>query len=195
MMRLLLVLLVGVRSAFRSHADLALENLALRQQLATFASAARRPGISFADRWFRIILRGLWARWLDALVFVKPETVVRWHRAGFRRYWAWLSRRRHQGRPPLDAELRALIRRMAAENPTWGARRSRERFLPAQPCASLFVHYALEGEGSRSRRHPRGQRAREPRMRPPCHPSMVGAAPRPWQRRAAVLGKISASVR
>jgi hypothetical protein len=81
MPRLLLVLLCAFRSAFRSHADLALENLALRQQLAAFACATRRPRISGADRWFWITLRRLWSRWLDVLVFVKPETVVRWHRA------------------------------------------------------------------------------------------------------------------
>jgi len=76
---------------------LALENLALRQQLASFASATRRPRISGADRWFWITLRRLWSRWLDVLVFVKPETVIRWHRAGFRRYWTWLSRHRRRG--------------------------------------------------------------------------------------------------
>ncbi len=123
MLRLLLVLLCGLRSALRSHADLTLENLALRQQLASFASATRRPRISGADRWFWITLRRLWSRWLDVLVFVKPETVIRWHRAGFRRYWAWLSRHRRRGRPPIDAEVRALIRRMATENPSWGAPR------------------------------------------------------------------------
>jgi len=123
MMRLLLVVLCSLRSALRSHADLAVENLALRQQLASFAKTARRPRISGADRWFWIILRRFWTRWLDVLVFVKPETVVRWHRAGFRCYWTWLSRRQRRGRPAVDAELRALIRKMATENPTFGAPR------------------------------------------------------------------------
>jgi hypothetical protein len=57
------------------------------------------------------------------VVFVKPETVVRWHRAGFRRYWTWLPRRGQSGRPTIDAHLRTLIARMATENPTWGAPR------------------------------------------------------------------------
>ncbi len=70
-----------------------------------------------ADRWFWITLRRLWSRWLDVLVFVKPETVIRWHRAGFRRYWTWLSRHRRRGCPPIDAEVRALIGRMATYNP------------------------------------------------------------------------------
>jgi len=123
MLRLVLILLRSLRSALRSHADLALENLALRQQLAMFASATRRPRISAADRWFWITLRRLWSRWLDVLVFVKPETVVRWHRAGFRRYWTWLSRRRRSGRPAIDREVVVLIHRMTMENPTWGAPR------------------------------------------------------------------------
>jgi hypothetical protein len=74
MPRLLLVLLCALRSALRSQSDLALENLALRQQLAAFACATRRPRISGADRWFWITLRRLWSRWLDVLVFVKPNT-------------------------------------------------------------------------------------------------------------------------
>src|SRR6185295_17091451 len=71
---------------------------------------------------FWIVLCRLWTRWTEVLVFVKPETVVRWHRAGFRRYWNWFSRRR-RGRPRVAAEVRALVRRLATENPTWGAPR------------------------------------------------------------------------
>jgi len=72
-----------------------------------------------------IALHRLWPRWADVLVFVLRETVIRWHRTGFRRYWTWLSRRgrRRPGRPRVDTELRALIRYMAMENPTWGAPR------------------------------------------------------------------------
>jgi transposase InsO family protein len=113
----------ALRAAILGRADLVLENLALRQQLAAFASAGRRPRVTHGDRWFWIALRRLWSRWANVLVFVKPETVVRWHRAGFRRYWTWLSRRGRCGRPVIDAQLRALIRRMATENSTWGAPR------------------------------------------------------------------------
>jgi transposase InsO family protein len=123
MLRYLLVLLHSLRSALRSHAELALENLALRQQLSAFAHSSRRPRIRLVDRWFWISLRRLWSRWSDVLVFVKPETVVRWHRAGFRRYWTWLSHRRRPGRPTIDPQVAVLIRRVAAENPTWGAPR------------------------------------------------------------------------
>ncbi len=109
-------------SAFRSRRDLLLENLALRQQLAILAPR-RRPLIRPADRAFWVVLRRLWSGWADALVIVKPETVIRWHRAGFRLYWRWLSRRGKQGgRPAVAREVRDLIRRMATEN-LWRAPR------------------------------------------------------------------------
>src|SRR5262249_28045235 len=123
MLRLLLELLRGLRSAVRSHAALMLENLALRQQPAAFAHSGRRPRIGATARLFWIVLRRLWAPWLDGPLFVKPEPVIRWHRAGFRFYWTWRSRRRKPGRPPMDRWIRALIQRMATENPTWGAPR------------------------------------------------------------------------
>jgi putative transposase len=124
MVRLLLVLLRGLRSALRSHADLMLENLARRQELAAFAHSGRRPRIRATDRLLWIALRRLWSRWTEVLLFVKPETVIRWHRAGFGFYWTWLSRRRRRpGRPPIDRGIRDLIRRMVTENPTWGAPR------------------------------------------------------------------------
>ncbi len=65
-------------------------------------------------------MRRFWSRWADVLVIVKPETVVGWHRTGFRLYWRWRSRPRG-GRPKITEEIRALIRRLAAENPGWGA--------------------------------------------------------------------------
>jgi len=109
-------------SAFRSRRDLLLENLALRQQLATLVPR-RRPLIRPADRAFWVALRRMWSGWADALVIVKPETVIRWHRAGFRLYWRWLSRRdKRGGRPAVDREVRDLIRRMATEN-RWRAPR------------------------------------------------------------------------
>jgi hypothetical protein len=68
-------------------------------------------------------LSRLWAGWRTTLVIVRPATVLAWHRRGFQLYWRWKSRPHPVGRPPLDAELRTLIRRMARENPTWGRRR------------------------------------------------------------------------
>ena len=104
-------------------ADLVIENLALRQQLAVLAHTGRRGRVTGANRLFWVTLRRLWTRWSDVLVFVKPETVIQWHRAGFRRYWTWLSRRQRTGRPSINSGLRELILRLAAENPTWGAPR------------------------------------------------------------------------
>lgn len=106
-----------------SRSDLLIENLALRQQLATLTAKRPRPRMRAADRVFWLTLRRFWPRWKDALVVIRPDTVVRWHRAGFRKFWTWKSRRRFIGRPSTKAEIRALVRRMAAENPTWGAPR------------------------------------------------------------------------
>ena len=83
MFKVPLLLLGALVSACRNHADLVLEILALRQQLAAFASSGRRPRVTNADRWFWIVLRRRWARWSDVLIFVTPETVIRWHRVDF----------------------------------------------------------------------------------------------------------------
>jgi hypothetical protein len=106
----------------RSGRHLVIENLALRQQLVTL-TGQRHPDIRPADRVFWVLLRRYWSRWAQALAIVEPDTVVRWHRAGFRTFWNWLSRRgKRSGRPRLSREVRALIRRMATDNP-WGAPR------------------------------------------------------------------------
>jgi len=76
--------------------------------------------LKFQDRLFWTALRRFWPRWTDVLVIVKPETVIAWHRAGFRLYWRWRSRPRG-ARPKITAETRALIHRLADENPDWGA--------------------------------------------------------------------------
>src|SRR3954471_18488658 len=103
MARLIPLLLGILLAAVRSRSDLVLENLALRQQVAVLARSGRRPRITAIDRWFWTVLRRCWSRWTDVLVIVKPETVVRWHRAGFRRYWTWLSPQR-LGRPAIDVK-------------------------------------------------------------------------------------------
>ena len=122
MFRLLRVLLSGLLALLRDQSDVALENLALRQQLATYVSEGRRPRFDSGDRFFWATLSRVWSRWMEVLIFVKPESVVRWHRAGFRRYWAWRSRKQ-PGRPRTEARLVTLIRKMALENPSWGAPR------------------------------------------------------------------------
>jgi len=122
MIDLLYVLLAAARSSLKSQRELALENLALRQQLAILHRKSKRPKLHKADRAFWVALCRLWPDWHNALILVKPETVIVWHRKGFRLYWTWKSRNRG-GRPPIDREIRTLIRRMAIENPTWGAPR------------------------------------------------------------------------
>jgi putative transposase len=137
-----------VLNAFRSRHDLMLENLALRQQL--LALHAKRPGrrLSTPHKLFWVILRRLWSGWKTPLVLVTPRTVVEWHRAGFRLYWKWISRARQVGgRKPVSRELRALILRMAAENPTWGAPRIHGELLKlgfpiSQPTVSRWLRRA-----------------------------------------------------
>jgi len=122
MFRLLLALLGTAKSALKAHRELALENLALRQQLAVLRHQVKRARPTKADRLFWVVLSRVWDRWREALVFVKPQTVIGWHRQGFALYWTWKSRSRG-GRPRISQEIRDLIRRMARENPTWGAPR------------------------------------------------------------------------
>jgi len=104
-------------------AALATENLALRQQLAIFHRSIKRPRLRLRDRVFWVWLSRLWVNWRSCLVIVQPETVIAWHRKGFKLYWRWRSRRRKVGRPRIEQEIRNLIRRMCRENPTWGAPR------------------------------------------------------------------------
>jgi putative transposase len=118
----LLVAIIGaLRSALRPRASLVAENLALRQQLAVLRRKRKRPQLAPIDRAFWVVLCRAWSRWAETLTIVKPETVIRWHRRGFARFWAWKSKR--IGRPPIAPEIIELIVRMARDNP----RRSRRR--------------------------------------------------------------------
>ncbi len=108
-------------SLFRTRSDLAFENLLLRQQLAALKEKGARPQLSTTDRFFWVLISKLWSRWRDALYIVKPDTVIRWHREGFRRRWARKCRKK--GRPGLDPKIKLLIKRMSEANPLWGAPR------------------------------------------------------------------------
>ena len=99
------------------------ENLALRQQLVVLQRATNRPRLRSQDRLFWVALSHLWRDWRSLLVIVKPETVIKWHRQGFKCYWRWRSRAGRVGRPRVDREIRDLIRRMFRENPLWGVPR------------------------------------------------------------------------
>jgi putative transposase len=115
-----------LRLCLRFPTTLAAENLFLRKQLALYqerhvtprrATDATRLALTWLSRWFD---------WRQALVIVQPATLLRWHREGFRLFWRWKSRR---GRPPLPANVQALIRQMARENPTWGQERIANELL------------------------------------------------------------------
>ena len=107
----------------RSRAGLQLEILALRHQLHVLErSQARRLRLTRVDRLLWVWLSRVWCHWRTALVIVKPDTVIAWHRRGFRLFWTWKSRHR-TGRPTVPHEVRTLIRTMSAANPLWGAPR------------------------------------------------------------------------
>lgn len=122
-----MILVLGVwafvRALLGNSAAVSLENVALRLQLAVLQRSVGRPRLRLRDRLFWVALSQLWADWRASLLIVQPATVLAWHRQGFQLYWRWKSRRRPAGRPPLDLEIRTLIRRMARDNPTWGRRR------------------------------------------------------------------------
>jgi transposase InsO family protein len=123
MMSVLIFVLAVLGGFIRSRAALHLEVLALRHQLQVLQrSKPRRLRLARADRWLWAWLSRAWDDWRTAVVIVKPETVVAWHRQGFRLFWTWKSRRRH-GRPPVAPDARALIRTMSEQNPLWGAPR------------------------------------------------------------------------
>jgi putative transposase len=122
MITILPALVSVLSSRFRSRASLELELVALRHQLIVLRrQRPRRLRFHSADRLLWVCLYRVWPRVLDALVLVKPATVVKWHRQGFRIYCRWQSR--CPGRPKTSAEIRALIRQMSRANPLWGAPR------------------------------------------------------------------------
>jgi putative transposase len=109
MLHLLYVLLATARASLKPQRELALENLALRQQLAIVHRKSKRPKLTKADRAFWVALCRLWPDWHNALLIVKPQTVIGWHRKGFKLYWSWKSRNTggRPGAPP-------------ARGPRWG---------------------------------------------------------------------------
>jgi len=123
MMKILLKLILNILLRPKKDSDLALENLALRQQLAILKRPRKRPQIRIKDRLFWVLLYRFWSNWRQALIVVKPETVIRWHRKGFKLFWRFKSRQKGSGRPPVSPEIRDLILKMAAANPLWGAPR------------------------------------------------------------------------
>jgi transposase InsO family protein len=123
MVELLCFFLAVLALPFKSRRRLEAENAVLRHQLIVLRRKV--PGrvlLTNGDRWFLVQLRRLFPSILQVLTIIRPETLVRWHRAGFRSYWRWKSRS-GGGRPRIDSDLRALIKKMSIENPLWGAPR------------------------------------------------------------------------
>jgi hypothetical protein len=138
-------------SPFKSKSRLEVENAALRHQLIVLQRRVRgRVQLTNGDRLFLVLLYRWFPSVLRAITIIRPETLVRWHRAGFRHYWRWKSRS-FGGRPQIDADLRALIRRMSVDNPLWGAPR-------------IMASYS-----SSALRSPRRHRTAEQHERAPLH--------------------------
>jgi transposase InsO family protein len=131
------------RAVFTTRAGLMVENLALRHQINVLRRRTRQPKLQRQDRIFWLWLARTWNGWRDTLVLVRPETVIRWHRKGFKYYWTWKSRRKG-GRPAVSREVRDLIRRMSRANPLWGAPRIHGELLKlgidvSQPTVAKYM--------------------------------------------------------
>ena len=136
-------------SPFKSKSRLEAENAVLRLQLAVLRRKVRgRVQLTNGDRLFLIYLYRWFPSVLKAITIVRPETLVRWHRAGFRRYWRWKSRSQ-VGRPQIDADLRVLIQRMSRDNPLWGAPRIHGELLKLgfEVAQSSVAKYVVKRRG------------------------------------------------
>ena len=118
----ILIILINIfKTVFKSKNDIIIENLTLRQQLATYKAQNLKPKLRERDRFFWITLKNSWSKWIDSLVIVKPETVIGWQRRRFKKHWTKISSKsRRSGRKITKKEIRDLIYQMAREN-NWGA--------------------------------------------------------------------------
>ena len=123
MLAILRLLMMFATNLFRSRRQLEVENLFLRHRLnIALRRAPRRPRLHGSDRAVLVWLTRVWPSLIGLARVVQPDTILRWHRSGFRTYWRWKSRRQ-PGRPRVSGELRDLIRQMSKDNPLWGAPR------------------------------------------------------------------------
>ena len=149
MVALLCFVLAVLVSPFKAKSRLEAENAVLRHQLSVLRRKVRgRVPLTNNDRWFFVRLYRWFPSIVQVLTVVRPETLVHWHRAGFRRYWRWKSRSRG-GRPQVETELRVLIRRMSVENPLWGAPRIHGELLKLgfQVAQSTVAKYMAKRRG------------------------------------------------
>ena len=137
-------LVFAITGVFKPRVRLIAENLCLRQQLVVLKRRQQRPSLRNRDRRFWVLASRCFADWQDTLIIVQPETVLHWHRRGWKAYWRWRSRRcRGGGRRRISPELRELIRRMAHENPLWGQQRIQGELarLGFKVCARTVAKY------------------------------------------------------
>src|ERR1700689_3227844 len=149
MIGLFCFVLTVLASPFRSKLRLEAENAVLRQQLNVLRRRLRgRVRLTNNDRWFFVLLYRWFPSILQVLTIIRPETLMRWHRSGFRCYWRWKSRSLG-GRPQIEAGLRALIRRMSVENPLWGAPRIHGELLKLgfEAAQSSVAKYMIKRRG------------------------------------------------
>jgi transposase InsO family protein len=128
MLQLIVLVLRSLLSAFRSRRDVTLENLVLRHQLQVALRTNPIPRLRSPDRVLWVWVRRLWPSWRDHILIVRPETVLRWHRKGWRLYWTWKSGRA-PGRPRLSPQVRELIGSISRDNRLWGSERIRGELL------------------------------------------------------------------
>ncbi|MFH1447547.1 MAG: hypothetical protein ABIG39_01680 [Candidatus Micrarchaeota archaeon] len=140
------VLFLLFRGLFVSQSNLILENLTLRQQLTIQQRTIKRPKLKNKDRIFWSWISQIWPDWKSNLIIVKPETVIKWHRQGFKLYWRWKSRTNKVGRPRVPKEIRNLIRQMSQENLAWGAPRiqSELELLGYEVADSTVAKYMIQ---------------------------------------------------
>ena len=163
-------------SPFKSKLRLEAENAVLRHQLIILRRRLHGPvRLANQDRWFFIQQYHWFPSILKVLTIIRPETLMHWHRAGFRRYWRWRSRS-PGGRPPIEAELRALIRLMSRENVLWGAPRIQDELLKLgfELAQSSVAKYMVKHRGPPSRgadlsAKPRAGHCRDGFVRCPDH--------------------------
>ena len=122
-MRLITALWRALRAAVADRAALVTAHLALQHQVLVLQRSVKRPKLRPLDRLFWVCLSHVWPAWRSVVKIVQPDTVLKWHQQGFKLYWRWLSKPRQGGRPPIEKDIIAWIRRMARDNPSWGAPR------------------------------------------------------------------------
>ena len=145
MVTILSIIAATLRAVLRGEQALVLENLALRQQLGVYLRKEKRPPrLKPRDRIFWVFLSHIWDGWKSTLVIAKPDTVIGWHRQGFRLYWRWRSRTNKIGRPRIPRKHIEFIQRISRENPAWGEDKIHEE---------LKIKFGVEHSTSTIRRY------------------------------------------